>query len=570
VRLKSRVSIVLCLLGTLLFPALHASAQAGAAGEPVPPSRFEVYAGYGYFRPFDKGIGGYKYQPIYNLNAAGGFAYYFGRHIGVQMEGTYFSDDRTKTGSPTAHFDGTCAQDAQGATHCFRDQALYTGDIGPVFRWQFGRFVPYVHLMGGAVRLNGPVENSLQWGWDAVGGGGVDYVLPFFHDHLAVRAIQADYHAGNVNYGPLVLPAGIVGGSDNLRWMHLSAGLVFRTTMGTSEPEEVACSADPGIVYPGDSVHLSATARGMQSRNLYFSWTAPNTPDGGNGASAFDIQTRNLAPGHYEVNVRVSNGQRGKVRRTCTTSFEVHKWDPPTVSCAAQPSDVMLGGAASIMATGVSPQNRGLTYSYEASSGSLSGVGSSVQLQTSNAQPGPITVTCNVVDDLGQRASASTTVNVEAPRPEITVPLPTQVSPLAPAPLPPVTQQEQLCTLSFERDRRRPTRVDNEAKACLDSVALSMGRDPYAKLVIVGTYTGHETMNTAAARALHAKQYMTEEKGIDPSLVQTMIKSTAQRSAETVLLPSGAIFEEDGTLDFDPLTVHLTGEAYGKHNVRHR
>ena len=36
------------------------------------------------------------------------------------------------------------------------------------------------------------------------------------------------------------------------------------------------------------------------------------------------------------------------------------------------------------------------------------------------------------------------------------------------------------------RDKKRPTRVDNEAKACLDEVALDLQRQADAKAVVVG------------------------------------------------------------------------------------
>ena len=66
-----------------------------------------------------------------------------------------------------------------------------------------------------------------------------------------------------------------------------------------------------------------------------------------------------------------------------------------------------------------SPDGRVLTYSYTTSSGSISGNTSTAVLATTGAQPGTINVTCNVADDRNQplTASASTTVNLQAPPP---------------------------------------------------------------------------------------------------------------------------------------------------------
>ncbi len=158
----------------------------------------------------------------------------------------------------------------------------------------------------------------------------------------------------------------------------------------------------------------------------------------------------------------------------CTATYTVKQFEPPTISCSANPSTVAPGDSSTITATGVSPQNRPLTYSYSASAGSVSGNASTATLSTAGAAPGTITVTCNVVDDKGQTASATTTVTVNAPPP------------------PPAPTTSALCSVSFERDTRRPARVDNEAKACLDDIALKLQRASDAKLAVVGNSTSAE------------------------------------------------------------------------------
>ena len=84
------------------------------------------------------------------------------------------------------------------------------------------------------------------------------------------------------------------------------------------------------------------------------------------------------------------------------------------------------GSTATISSTASSPDGRALTYSYTTSAGNITGNNSSATLNSGGAQPGAITVTCNVSDDRNPAltASSTTTVNVEAapppaPRPEI-------------------------------------------------------------------------------------------------------------------------------------------------------
>jgi hypothetical protein len=171
------------------------------------------------------------------------------------------------------------------------------------------------------------------------------------------------------------------------------------------------------------------------------------------------------------VTGHVTEGPKPGQSADCTGSFTIRDYDPPTISCSASPTSVNPGDSASITSTAMSPQNRPLTYSYSATAGSVSGTGSSATLSTSGAAPGPITVNCNVVDDKGHSASATTSVNVIAP---------------PPPPPPPAPQAQAQCTVNFTNDKRRPTRVDNEAKACLDDIALAMQRSSDAKLSLVG------------------------------------------------------------------------------------
>ena len=73
--------------------------------------------------------------------------------------------------------------------------------------------------------------------------------------------------------------------------------------------------------------------------------------------------------------------------------------------------------SSTITAQGVSPQNRPLTYSYEASSGTISGSGTSATYSSTGASTGPAQITCTVSDDKGHTATANATVTIQAPPP---------------------------------------------------------------------------------------------------------------------------------------------------------
>ena len=171
----------------------------------------------------------------------------------------------------------------------------------------------------------------------------------------------------------------------------------------------------------------------------------------GDGSTA-KIDIASLAPSSYTLKGHVSEGDKPSENADCTAPYTVRAFEPPTVSCVADPSSVLSGASSTITATGMSPQNRPLTYRYTSSSGSVSGSGTPATLSTVGAPSGNIEVTCNVTDDKGQTASSTASVAVAAP-----------VTPAAPI-------AGELCSIHFDRDVRRPSRVDNEAKACLDEL----------------------------------------------------------------------------------------------------
>jgi outer membrane protein OmpA-like peptidoglycan-associated protein len=205
------------------------------------------------------------------------------------------------------------------------------------------------------------------------------------------------------------------------------------------------------------------------------------------------------------------------------------------------------------MASGVSPQNRPLTYSYSASAGSISGNTSTATLSTAGVAPGTITVTCNVVDDKGQTASQQTTVTVTAPA------------------APPAVTTTSLCTINFDRDKARPTRVDNEAKACLDDIALTAQRQADAKLAITGNSdpSAKKAEKLAAERAVNEKAYLVGEKGLDASRISVYTGTAGTNTAATTLIPAGATLDTTGLTPVDESAVKaISGTAPAHHHKK--
>jgi hypothetical protein len=188
----------------------------------------------------------------------------------------------------------------------------------------------------------------------------------------------------------------------------------------------LTCSLSTDSIYPGDPVSIEGVVPGFTSEEakerLSFTWTG-DLQVSGNGAT---VILTPVTPGRTRIHGKVTLKSDPTRFAECDVNFTVKAFEPPTISCSANPSTVRPGEASAISASASSPRNRPLSYSYSSSAGSVSGNGTSATLSPGGAT-GTIAVTCNVVDDKGQYASATTTVSVltiTAPPPQSLPPFP--------------------------------------------------------------------------------------------------------------------------------------------------
>jgi hypothetical protein len=500
--------------------AASLGAQTPATSAPVMgpnPSRVDVFMGYSYFGAHGQvkppAIG---YSSI-NLGAIGSGAYYFNKYVGGEF---------IYTNHPDGNNDGFSGASA-----------------GPIFRLPMENFTLFAHGAVGGTRLGGPnsevpatfEHEPYTWGVGLTAGGGMDYDLPFFDHRFSLRLFEADYRYIHTDFGPATtIPTpGALGGRTNMDAVELSTGIVAHFGhIIPPPPVTYSCTAAPMTVFPGDPITVTGTALNLDPKKMAtYTWTSDGGTISGTSSTA-SVDTKTAAPGTYTVKGHVMEGAKPGQMADCSTQFTVKAFEPPTVSCSANPSSVNPGDSATITANGMSPQNRPLTYSYSSTAGSINGTAASATLSTAGAAPGTITVTCNTVDDKGKSASATTTVSVIAP---------------PPPPPPPAPMASSLCSVSFERDAKRPTRVDNEAKACLDDIALSLQRSSDAKLALVGNQDGKEasmkgkkTPKFAAERAVNTKDYLVTEKGIDASRIMVYTGTDDAKTVTSSLIPTGA------------------------------
>ncbi len=143
------------------------------------------------------------------------------------------------------------------------------------------------------------------------------------------------------------------------------------------------------------------------------------------------------------------------------------------------------------------------------------------------------------------------------------VPLQAQQLPLAPG-------VQKLCSIEFDKDSRRPARVENQALPCLELAAKTLKGTPNIKLVLVGVAHplydhaeaehGMERMredatgldvrfsDVAAYRAVNTKAYLTQWLQADATrIIPTTDEYTLARRVIIYTVPGDADFNHNYT-----------------------
>ena len=290
------------------------------------------------------------------------------------------------------------------------DTAFYNISFGPKFTHRGEHVDPFLEALVGDHQLAPDAFHGINKLGFMIGGG-LDFKVS---KHWALRLPRVDYVMSSYRYGPSATT-----GSTDLRGIRAQAGLVFR--WGGEHKvtlPQATCSIQPGEVFAGERVNATAEGSNFDpKRTVTYSWSGSGIKSGETSAST-RIDSSGLQPGSYQVTANLSDGSPEGVA-SCTARFTVKEARPPVISCSSDPGSVATGGKSTITAVASSPDGRMLSYSYTTSTGNVTGNTSTATLDTAGAQPGMITVTCNVADERSQplTASATTTVNLQAPPP---------------------------------------------------------------------------------------------------------------------------------------------------------
>ena len=147
------------------------------------------------------------------------------------------------------------------------------------------------------------------------------------------------------------------------------------------------------------------------------------------------------------------------------------------VSCSASPTTIAIGEPATVTMTASDPQGWPLTYSWTNAGGTLSGSGTSVTVTATNADAGNTITVTGTATDARANLSASCTASVNVPA------------------VVKCTTIEDWGECTFEKNPKKPWRVDNDCKDTLDKLSLRLQQMPNGKLDVVG-YTDEKSPST--------------------------------------------------------------------------
>ncbi len=399
----------------------------------------------------------------------------------------------------------------------------------------------WVDGLGGA-RFTVPFNEkaAIMIAGDAGGGGAnLDYQVvglftykftPKLGLGLGWRYLDVDYRPGNHQFVYDLAQTGAL------------AGILFEFGGKPPVPVTASCSASPTEVWSGDPVTVTANGVNFNPKHtVTYAWTGTGGKLSSTSNQSSTIDTTGLAPGSYTANGTVTDPKEKKNNTaTCTANFTIKQPQPPVVSCSANPATIAINEPATVTMTASDPQGWPLTYNWTNTGGTLSGSGTSVTVTATNADAGnAITVTGTATDARANlTASCTASVNVPAVQKCATI--------------------EDWGECTFEKNPKKPWRVDNDCKDTLDKLSLRLQQMPNGKLDVVGYTNQEESVNAqqlGAQRSVNVKYYLTTDgpNKVDASRVQPRQGEAKGQATHFYFVPEGNMcggqLEEGTTVD---------------------
>lgn len=378
------------------------SSFALAQSDDAPNPKWDVFAGYQYLYP-----GGTVPAPGSDPNSptafklpgmakgiGGALTFNFDRHFGLEGD---FGYNR-----------GTSSGDAASE---------WTAGGGPRFIVRTDSMAVFIHALATFNRVtynNGFITSN---GIGMVLGGGLD--VPFTK-MFSWRVFGADYVWALHNFANYAAPEFPQVRRPQFQGARLRTGVVMNWGGAPELVPAASCSVQPTEVLVGEPITASVTASNFNPKHtVAYSWSGNGGTVTGKDTAA-SIDTNGAAPGSYTVTAHVTDAKAKKNNEaSCSATYTIKPLppkNPPTMSCSASPSSVVIGGSASITCTCTSPDGVPVSVaSWTATGGSVSGSDNTATLSTAGASAGSATVGATCTDSRGLTGQASTQVALENP-----------------------------------------------------------------------------------------------------------------------------------------------------------
>ena len=467
-----------------------------AWSQDAPKAEIAIDYSYVHFAAVDFTTTNSEFFRAYNLNGGGGSVVFdFGRLFGLKAEFQgYASQTRGIVLPPGNPFI------PQGAVANVQGN-LFTYMFGPQIGKRYGIFRPYAHALVGGGHSNvyahawsllniaqfakSPSNNAFA----ADVGAGLDIAAG---QHFAIRPVEVSYLY--TNFSNL-----LTNSQNSFRYL---GGVVYNMGGKPPVPPTASCTASPASVMAGEPVTVTATGASFNPKHtLTYLWTLSGGKLSSTNTQTATIETSGMSDGTHTANATITDpkGPKSANVANCGANFNVNvPHNPPQVTCSANPTSVKPGESSTITAGASSPDKVQISsYAYTASGGTISGTGESATLNTTADTAGQtINVTVTATDARGLTGSCTTSVAVAAP-PTISC-----------------VNIEDWGECTFEKDPRRPWRVDNDCKDTLDKLALRLQQMPNGKLEVVGFTDEKEVVSEqtlGSQRSVNVKYYLTSD-----------------------------------------------------------
>lgn len=296
-------------------------------------------------------------------------------------------------------------------------ETTVSGGPRVMFRTDYAHY--FVH---GLLSYNRLSINNLNAGQNGIGvilGGGMD--LPFTRK-FAWRVFEADYVFGRHNYASDASPSFPNLRRPSAQGIRLRTGVVFSWGGAPALTPAASCSVQPKEVMVGEPITATVSASNFNPKHtVTYSWSVNGGQISGKDTTA-SIDTTNTAPGAYTVTAHVTDPKEKKNNEaSCSANYTIKPLppkNPPTMSLAASPAELVAGGTVNLTASCTSPDNVSTSVAnWTSTAGTVSGSGSSATLDTTGLPPGTVTVTATCTDSRGLTGQGSTQITLQNPPP---------------------------------------------------------------------------------------------------------------------------------------------------------